>query len=117
MENKNITSYNVENFGIKIKDATVTTVSVVERDPETKKQLTEQRCQVTGSKSRYLFTITKENGDTIQVKASVLKSVGLTSKEVDRLYSVGYYGNKPGVRKPVLSQEQQSEALDSFLNS
>lgn len=113
--NEAIVTLPAERLGLKVGAATISHISYVAKDPTTKQMLGEQRCELTNAKARYLFTLTKENGEAKKVKASVLTSAGLTQKDIDRLYLIGYThenGNGGGSR---MSKEEVKTQLDSFL--
>ena len=106
-------NYNIE--GLKILNGAVKGLNVADRDAETGKVTEEQRCEITSKKCRYLFTLENAAGETKNVSAGVLLAAGVTQKEVDKAYCIGYYADKPA-GKPRMTVEEKAETVTSWLN-
>jgi len=96
------------------KNVSVTAINVVPLD-ENKKKLATQRCAITNKSCRYLFTLEREDGESINVSAETLrKQLGMTQKQVDKLYCIAYYDEHPSTSTRV-TDEQKEEAMNAFL--
>ena len=92
----------------------VTAINVVNLD-ENGKKLTTQRCSISNKSCRYLFSLEREDGETIQVSAEVLRNnLGQEQKFVDKLYSIAYYDENPASSTKI-TDEAKAEALANFL--
>ena len=112
---EHIKEYQVEP-AIELEAVKVVTVKAVELDEEKKKKTT-QRCAISNKSCRYLFTIEREDGESIDVSAEILrKNLGATQKQVDKLYCLAYYSEHPQASTAV-SEEAKEEAINSFLNN
>jgi len=96
------------------KSVSVTAIQVVELD-ENKKKLATQRCAISNKSCRYLFTLEREDGESINVSAEVLrKNLEMTQKQVDKLYCVAYYQEHPS-QSTAVSDEEKEAKMDAFL--
>jgi len=113
-EETNITVYDVSKIGVL--NGQVTEIHVVNLDAN-KKKLANQRCEVTGKSARYLYAVKRGDGETKKVAASVLKSAGVTGKEIDKMYGVAWSATHSGTGSAKLSTEDQAAQLKEFIGA
>jgi hypothetical protein len=76
------------------------------------KDVRESACSITGKKTKNLIRIEKANGEATLVSMEVLRKAGVTQKDIDRVYNVGYFDGKGGAKK---EKADVVAALSKFL--
>jgi hypothetical protein len=76
------------------------------------KALRDTACSITGKKTKNLVVLAKEDGSEIIVSMEVLRKAEVSQKDIDRIYNVGYFDGKTGVKK---DKANVVEALAKFL--